>query len=51
LTKLLPANQVVWVVILLSELTETEDNEVWARLTTEQFLTGYSEADAIYDEV
>ena len=51
LTKLLPANHVVRVIILLSELTEIEDNEVWARLTAEQFLTGYSEADAIYDEV
>jgi hypothetical protein len=39
LTKLLPANHVVWVITLLSKLTEIEDNEVWARLTAEQFLT------------
>ena len=51
LMKLLPANQVVRVIILLSEPTEREDEEVWARLTAEQFLTGYSEADAVYDEI
>ena len=51
LTKLLPDNQVVRVIILLSEPTEREDEEVWARLTTEQFLTGYSAADAVYDEI
>jgi hypothetical protein len=51
LTKLLPANQVLRVIILLSEPTEREDEEVWARLTAEQFLTGYSAADAVYDEI
>jgi hypothetical protein len=51
LMKLLPANQVVQVIILLNEPTEREDEEVWARLNVEQFLTGYSEADAIYNEV
>ena len=51
LMKLLPANQVGRVIILLSEPTEREDEEVWARLTAEQFLTGYSEADAVYDEI
>src|SRR5437868_2942364 len=50
LTKLLPANQVVRVIILLNEPTEREDEEAWARLTAEQFFAGYSEADAIYDE-
>jgi hypothetical protein len=48
LMKLLPANRVVRVIILLSEPTERAE-EVWARLTTEQFLTGYSTADAVYD--
>ena len=51
LTKLLPANQVVRVIILLSEPTEREDEEVWAHFTAEQFLTSYREADAVYDEV
>jgi len=51
LTKLLPANQVVRVIILLNEPTEKEDEEVWARFTAEQFFAGYSEADAVYDEI
>jgi hypothetical protein len=36
--KLLPANQVVQVIILLSEPAEREDEEAWARLSSEQFL-------------
>jgi hypothetical protein len=40
LLKLMPAHQVVRVIIFLSEPTEREDEEVWARLTAEQFLTG-----------
>jgi hypothetical protein len=51
LTKLLPVNQVVRVIILLNEPTEREDEEAWARLTAEQFLTGYSAADAVYDAI
>jgi len=51
LMKLLPANQVVRMIILLSEPTEKAEEEVWARLTTAQFLNGYSEADAVYDEI
>ena len=49
--KLLPANQVVRVIILLREPAEEADQELWARLTAEQFLTGYSAADAVYDEI
>ena len=49
--KRLPANQVVRVIILMREPTEEEDQEIWARLTAEQFLSGYSEADAVYDEI
>jgi hypothetical protein len=51
LTKLLSANQVVRVIILLNEPTESEDEEAWTRLTAEQFFAGYSAADAIYDEI
>jgi len=51
LTKLLPANQVVRVIILLNEPTEREDEETWARLTAEQFFAGYSAADAVYDAI
>jgi len=51
LTKLLPANQVVRVIVLLNEPTEREDEEAWALLTAEQFLTGYSAADVVYDAI
>ena len=51
LTKLSPANQVVRVIILLNEPTEREDEEAWTRLTAEQFFAGYSEADAVYEEI
>ncbi len=49
--KLLPANQVVRVIILMLEPTEAEGQEVWASLTAEQFRIGYGEADAVYDEI
>jgi len=39
------------VIVLLNEPTEREDEEAWARLTAEQFLTGYSAADAVYDAI
>ena len=41
----------VRMVILLNEPIKREDQEVWARLTAEQFFAGYSEADAVYDEI
>jgi hypothetical protein len=44
----LPAGQTVRVLILVQETTEEED---WRRLTYEQFLKGYAEEDAIYDEL
>jgi len=39
------------VIILLNEPTEREDEEAWTRLTAEQFFAGYSEADAVYEEI
>ena len=51
LSRLLPGNQVVRVIILVSEPADIEEPMAWSRLTAEQFLTGYSEADAIYDKV
>jgi hypothetical protein len=50
LTKRLPANPVVRVIILLVN-RQREDEEAWTRLTVEQFFAGYSEADAVYDEL
>jgi len=51
LLRLLPGNQVVRVIILINELTDSEDQAAWVRLTADQFLEGYSEADAIYDRI
>ncbi len=30
---------------------DTDDDRSWAELTAEQFLRGYSEGDAIYDQL
>ncbi|MBI1742512.1 hypothetical protein HYR54_05525 [Candidatus Acetothermia bacterium] len=43
-----PAGQSVRVILLISESREDQD---WARLTAEQFVQGYSEDDAIYDKL
>lgn len=51
LLKLLPDNQVVRVIILISESTDKEEQAAWSRLTVEQFFAGYSEADAVYDRI
>lgn len=36
-------------VVLL--LAQSPDNQDWSKLTAEQFLRGYSEGDAIYDQL
>lgn len=36
-------------VILL--VTDSEEDRAWGQLTAEQFLQGYAESDAIYDEL
>lgn len=50
LSKLLPSNQIIRVIILVDEQTE-DDQEGWSRMTAEQFLAGYDEVDAIYDRL
>jgi hypothetical protein len=47
----LPPNQMVRIIILLNESSEAEEQVVWSRLTAEQFIAGYSEADAAYDNL
>ena len=42
------ANQPVHVVLLVPELGEDQD---WSQLTAEQFLKGYADSDAIYDDL
>ena len=51
LPRLLPGNQVVRVIVLVSEPTDMEEQAAWSQLTAEQFFAGYSEADAIYDRL
>ena len=43
-----PPGQAVRVILLISESREDQD---WARLTAEQFVQGYGEDDAIYDKL
>ena len=44
----LPRDQIVRVIVLIPEAADDEQ-AAWAKLTAEQFLAGYSEADSIYD--
>lgn len=47
LLQLLPSNQVVRVIILVSEQTDTLEQADWSRIVAEQFLAGYKQADTI----
>ena len=47
----LQPDQLVRVIILISEPADAEEQASWSRLTAEQFLAGYSEADAVYDDI
>jgi hypothetical protein len=49
--KLIPNNQTVRVIILVSETTDAEELAAWNKITAEQFLAGYNEADSIYDRM
>ena len=56
LVKLLPANETVRVIVVVSEapayerdLPPDEEDELWQRINAEQLLKQYNEADAIYD--
>lgn len=45
----LPRDRDVRIIVLVSE-SDDSDTE-WSRLTAEQFLAGYDDADAVYDEL
>lgn len=47
--QLLPSNQVVKVIVLVSEQTDKSEQAAWSHITAEQFLAGYEQADTIYD--
>lgn len=51
LRTLLPRDQVIRLIILIPEPSGSKEQDAWARLTAEQFLEGYSEADSIYDTI
>lgn len=50
LLQLLPNNQVMRVIVLVSEQTDTSEQADWSRIVA-QFLAGYEQADAIYDTI
>ena len=43
------SEQVVRVIVLIQEPVDTEADQAWSTLATEQFLAVYSAEDAIYD--
>ncbi|MFA4957049.1 MAG: hypothetical protein WC556_08785 [Candidatus Methanoperedens sp.] len=50
--KELKRKQAVRVIVLISETKKASSEEqIWKHLTEEQFLAGYSDADAVYDQV
>jgi hypothetical protein len=52
--QILSTNQTVRVILLIDEpidSTDSAENTAWSQLTAEQFFSGYSEADAIYDTI
>ncbi|MBD1874579.1 hypothetical protein H6F75_13900 [Nodosilinea sp. FACHB-131] len=45
----LVGHHAVRVIVLVQDLPEVEEEAEWSAMVAEQFLAGYSEADAIYD--
>ena len=52
LLRVLPADQVVRIIVLVREPASPEEEEaIWSRLAMEEFFAGYSDADAVYDRI
>ncbi len=51
LSKQIPKNQHVRVIILVNDHDDAQEKADWNRLTSEQFLAGYSNADEAYDRI
>ena len=51
LLKCLPSNQVVKVIVLVSDQEDIEEQVAWSSLISEQFFGGYDDVDAIYDRL
>lgn len=50
--KKIKGTRMVRVIVLISEHPESNaEEQSWKCLTEEEFLSGYSEADAVYDQV
>lgn len=47
----LSQQSVIRVIVLIGEPPGGRKEQSWSHLTTEQFLAGYSDADAIYDQL
>ncbi|MGG6239015.1 hypothetical protein ACQ4N7_10275 [Nodosilinea sp. AN01ver1] len=45
----LAGHHAVRVIVLVQDTPEDEENAEWQAMAAEQFLVGYSDADAIYD--
>ena len=50
LLKKLKTNKPVRIIILITEET-SQESEDWLKMSQEQFLAGYNDADSIYDEI
>ena len=47
----LPLDQLVRVIVLVPEPSDSDPAATWDHLTAEQFFTGYSQADSVYDTI
>lgn len=50
LSELLPRGEVVRVIFLVREPDDLYEQKEWAHLTAKEFLAGYADSDAIYDQ-
>lgn len=51
ISQVLSTNQTIKVILLIDEPEDSSEKIDWSQFTAEQFLAGYSKADAIYDQI
>jgi hypothetical protein len=51
LKAVLPVSRSGRVVVLIEDPSDVDEETLWRQLTQEEFLAGYTEADAIYDTI
>ncbi len=49
LRRTLPAGKTARVIVLVPDPSDADEQSAWDSLTTDQFLSGYAAADAVYD--